>query len=57
MTNNKSKLTKWKFIIRFLIFIGIFGGIVALVNQVLRNNGLASPYTHIIGSYYYLRLL
>ena len=48
MTNNKSKLAKWKFIIGFLLFIGIFGGIVALVNQVLRNNGLASPYTQIL---------
>lgn len=34
--------------IYFLIFIGVFSGIIALINQLLRKNGLDSPYTTII---------
>ena len=48
MINSKSKLTKWKFIIGFLIFIGLFSAIIVIVNRILRDNGLASSYTLIL---------
>ena len=48
MTSNKSKLAKWKFIIGFLIFIGLFSAIIVIANRILRDNGLASSYTLIL---------
>lgn len=34
--------------IGFLIFISVFGGIIALIHRLLRDNSIDSPYTIVI---------
>lgn len=45
-----SKVTKRKAVvcfIEFLLFVGLFGGVVGFINHLLRKNGLASACTQI----------
>ncbi len=48
MFENKSKSKALVYFIEFLFFIGAFGGIIALINKLLRQNGFDSPYIEVI---------
>lgn len=41
----KSKLKAIIYFLEFLLFVGLFGGVISFINHLLRKNGLASTYT------------
>ena len=45
MPENTSKSKAVIYFLEFLLFVGAFGGIIALINMLLRKYGLESPYT------------
>lgn len=43
MTEKMSKSRAIVYFLGFLIFVGVFSGIIALIHQLLRKNGVDSP--------------
>lgn len=44
MTEKMSKSRAIVYFLGFLIFVGVFSGIIAIIHQLLRKNGVDSPH-------------